>query len=130
VRVLIAEDDALFRRALELLLNSEFEITAVEDGQAAWILLQEKDHPTLAILDWVMPGLSGPDVCRKLRAHQSTAGVYAILLTAKNSAADIIAGLRAGADDYVTKPFESEELRVRVRIGRRILEMQEALAEK
>jgi DNA-binding response OmpR family regulator len=130
VRVLIAEDDALFRRALQQLLSVEFEITAVEDGDAAWEILQREDHPPLVLLDWIMPGLSGPQVCRNLRAKQATSGVYAILLTAKNSAADILAGLRAGADDYITKPFEAEELRVRVRLGRRILEMQAALAAK
>jgi DNA-binding response OmpR family regulator len=130
VRVLIAEDDALFRRALEQLLTSEFEITSVEDGNAAWAVLQQQDHPTLALLDWVMPGMSGPQVCRELRANPHTAEIYAILLTARNSAADVVAGLRAGADDYVTKPFEAEELRARVHIGCRILEMQTSLAAK
>jgi DNA-binding response OmpR family regulator len=130
VKVLIAEDDAFFRRALQQLLSTEFETSVVEDGDAAWALLQKEDHPTLVLLDWIMPGLSGPQVCRELRANSSTAGIYVILLTAKSSAADIIAGLRAGADDYVTKPFEAEELRARVRLGRRILELQDALAEK
>jgi DNA-binding response OmpR family regulator len=128
VRVLIAEDDALFRRALEQLLTAEFEIISVEDGVAAWVLLQEDDPPKMALLDWVMPGMSGPQLCRALRANPATAGTYTILLTARNSAADVAAGLRAGADDYVTKPFEAEELRARVRLGRRILELQDSLA--
>jgi DNA-binding response OmpR family regulator len=128
VRILIAEDDALFRRALEQLLTAEFEIISVEDGVAAWVLLQEDDPPKMALLDWVMPGMSGPQLCRALRANPATAGTYTILLTARNSAADVAAGLRAGADDYVTKPFEAEELRARVRLGRRILELQDSLA--
>jgi DNA-binding response OmpR family regulator len=128
VRVLIAEDDALFRRALEQLLTAEFEIISVEDGVAAWVLLQEDDPPKMALLDWVMPGMSGPQLCRALRANPATAGTYTILLTARNSATDVAAGLRAGADDYVTKPFEAEELRARVRLGRRILELQDSLA--
>lgn len=128
MRVLIAEDDALFRRALEQLLTAEFEIISVEDGVAAWVLLQEDDPPKMALLDWVMPGMSGPQLCRALRANPATAGTYTILLTARNSAADVAAGLRAGADDYVTKPFEAEELRARVRLGRRILELQDSLA--
>ncbi len=130
MKILIAEDDALFRRALQHLLSAEFEIITAEDGRIASTLLQREDHPTLALLDWVMPGLTGPQVCRELRANPSTAGIYVILLTARNSAADILAGLRSGADDYVTKPFQAEELRARVRLGRRILEMQEALATK
>jgi DNA-binding response OmpR family regulator len=130
LRILIAEDDPLFRRTLEQLLTSEFEIVVAEDGNAAWAQLQQDDHPQMALLDWVMPGMSGPQVCRELRAHPATAGIYTILLTARNSAADVVAGLRAGADDYVTKPFEAEELRARVRLGRRILEIQEALNTK
>jgi DNA-binding response OmpR family regulator len=105
VRVLIAEDDPLFRRALEQLLMAEFEIIAVEDGVAAWALLQQANPPARALIDWVMPGMSGPQLCRALRANPVTAGTYAILLTARNSAADVVAGLRSGADDYVTKPF-------------------------
>ncbi len=127
MKVLIAEDDALFRKALEQLLSSEFEITTVQDGTAASALLQQADHPMLALLDWVMPGLTGPEVCRELRANPTSAGIYVILLTARNSSADITAGLRSGADDYVTKPFQAEELLARVRLGRRILEMQETM---
>jgi DNA-binding response OmpR family regulator len=130
VKVLIAEDDALFRKALWHLLSTEFEITAVQDGHAAATLLQQEGHPALALLDWVMPGLTGPQVCRELRANPASAGIYIILLTARNSAADIVAGLRAGADDYVTKPFQAEELLARVRLGRRILEMQETMDAK
>lgn len=130
MKVLIAEDDPFFRRLLQQLLVPECEVSTVEDGVAACRRLQENDGPTLAILDWVMPGMAGPQVCREVRANPRISGAYLILLTAKNSSADILAGLRAGADDYVTKPFEPEELRARVRVGRRIIELQAALAAK
>jgi two-component system, cell cycle response regulator len=127
VKVLIAEDEPLFRRLLQELLSSEFELTVAEDGTAALARLQEEDGPVLAILDWVMPGKTGIDVCRELRAQRRTAGIYVILLTVRNSAADIVAGLRAGADDYVTKPVQAEELRARVQLGCRIIELRRAL---
>ena len=130
MKILIAEDDALFRKALQQLLSPEFEIIAVDDGPTAITALREENRPRLAILDWVMPGLTGPQMCRELRADPATANIYLILLTARNSAADIVSGLRAGADDYVTKPFQAEELRARVRLGRRILEMQGLVAVK
>jgi DNA-binding response OmpR family regulator len=128
MKVLIAEDDVLFRRILEHLLAPEFEVCIAEDGEVAWAMLQQNDGPMLAVLDWVMPGMTGPQICQEARANPRTAGAYMILLTAKNSTADIVAGLRCGADDYVTKPFEPEELQARVRIGQRILGLQTDLA--
>jgi DNA-binding response OmpR family regulator len=114
MKALIAEDEPVFRRLLQQSLSSEFELTITEDGATALASLQKEDAPALAILDWVMPEMTGLEVCRELRAHRQTAGIYVILLTARNSAADIVAGLRAGADDYVTKPVQAEELRARV----------------
>lgn len=128
MKVLIAEDDVFFRTILEHLLAPEFEVCTAEDGASAWAMLQQSDGPTLAVLDWVMPGMTGPQVCRQARANPRTSGAYMILLTAKNSTADIVAGLRSGADDYVTKPFEPEELQARVRVGRRIIQLQADLA--
>ena len=127
MKVLIAEDEPLFRKILSQLLSPEFELTVTEDGTTALARLQEENGPVLAILDWVMPGISGIDVCRCLRAQRRTAGTYVILLTARNSAADIVAGLRAGADDYATKPVQAEELRARVQLGCRIIELRAAL---
>jgi DNA-binding response OmpR family regulator len=127
VKLLIAEDEPVFRKILEQLLSPEFELTTTEDGPTALAGLQEENGPVLAILDWVMPGMTGLEVCRELRAHRKTAGIYVIVLTARNSAADIAAGLRSGADDYVTKPVQAEELRARVQLGCRIIELRAAL---
>ncbi len=127
MKALIAEDEPLFRKLLQQLLAPEFDLTVTEDGTAALACLQKDDGPVLAILDWVMPGKTGIEVCRELRARRRTAGVYVILLTARNSSADITAGLRAGADDYVTKPVQAEELRARVQLGCRIIELRAAL---
>lgn len=127
MKVLIAEDEPLFRKLLVQLLSAEFELTVTEDGNTALAGLQEENGPVLAILDWVMPGMSGLEVCRQLRAHRRTAGIYVILLTSRNSPADILAGLRTGADDYVTKPVQAEELRARVQLGCRIIDLRAAL---
>jgi DNA-binding response OmpR family regulator len=128
VKLLIAEDDPFFRRILQQLLGSEFEVSTAADGNVAWTMLQESDGPRLAILDWVMPGMTGPEICRLVRTTPHLASAYLILLTDKNSAADITAGLRAGADDYLTKPFDPGELRARVGMARRIVELQADLA--
>jgi two-component system, cell cycle response regulator len=127
-RVLIAEDDPIFRRVLQSWLQKwNYSVTALENGLDAWQLLQQDDCPPMAILDWVMPGLDGIDVCRRIRSHQQGAYKYVLLLTSKESKEDVVAGLEAGADDYLTKPFDVNELRARVRAGKRILELQGAL---
>ena len=127
LKILIAEDEPLFCKLLQQLLSSEFELIVTEDGRTALARLREEDGPVLAILDWVMPGMTGLEVCRQLRANRRSAGIYVILLTARNSPADIISGLRSGADDYVTKPVQAEELRARVQLGCRIIELRAAL---
>lgn len=126
--VLIAEDDPIFRRVLETWLRKwNYRVTSLENGLDAWSVLQQKDAPQMAILDWMMPGLDGVELCRRIRGHEAGAYKYVLLLTAKGSKEDVVAGLEAGADDYLIKPFDVNELRARVRAGKRILELQAAL---
>jgi two-component system cell cycle response regulator len=126
--VLIAEDDPIFRRVLQSWLEKwNYQVTVLENGLDAWNALQQEDSPPMAILDWMMPGLEGVEVCRRIRSNQQAPYKYVLLLTAKESKEDVVAGLEAGADDYLTKPFDVNELHARVRAGKRILELQGAL---
>jgi CheY-like chemotaxis protein len=131
MQVLIAEDDPTSRLMLQKLLSRwGYEVTAVADGNAAWRGLRQPGAPRLALLDWTMPGLDGVDVCRRAR-HDCTEGPpYLILLTGRDEKRDVVAGLTAGADDYVTKPFEPEELRARLAVGDRVLGLQEQVRER
>jgi two-component system cell cycle response regulator len=125
---LIAEDDPIFRRILESWFKKwDYDVTAVDNGLAAWEILQKEDAPQLAILDWMMPGMDGIELCRRIRSRDKGVYRYVLLLTAKDDKQDMIAGLEAGADDYLTKPFDVDELRARVRAGKRILDLQAAL---
>jgi sigma-B regulation protein RsbU (phosphoserine phosphatase) len=128
MKLLIAEDDSFFQKLLQQILAPQHELIMAGNGNEAWAVLQRPDAPRLAILDWVMPGLSGPEICRKVRACESLSSTYLILLTAKNNQADIVSGLRAGADDYITKPPIPAELQARVKAGERILALQDAVA--
>lgn len=124
-KVLIAEDDPVSRTVLEdLLLEYGFEVVVCVDGKEAWEALSKDDAPSLAIIDWMMPGMHGIEICRKLRETPRATDPYLMLLTVKGSKEDKIKGLQAGADDYLTKPFDSEELRARVRVGQRIVRLQ------
>ena len=126
--VLIAEDDPLFRRILERWFQQwDYRVMAVENGLDAWEVLQREDAPQLAILDWMMPGIDGIELCRRIRSRDQSPYRYVLLLTAKDDKQDVITGLEAGADDYLTKPFDVDELRARVRAGKRILDLQAAL---
>ena len=128
MRVLIAEDDLTSRKLLQTILVSwGFEVSAVEDGEQAWQVLSGEDPPRLAILDWMMPGLDGLEVCRRVRAMDSPHPPYLILLTARGSKEDIVACLEAGANDHVGKPFDRDELRARLRVGQRFEELNEKL---
>jgi len=130
MKLLIAEDDPLFRSMLRSLLEAEFELVEVADGLAAWEALRAPDAPRLAILDWMMPGLDGPDICRMVRQSAELSGDYLLLLTAKQDLSNVVDGLEAGADDYITKPFRVQELKARVDVGRRVVELQSALADQ
>ncbi len=131
MRVLIAEDDITSRRLLEVSLSrSGYEVLAVGDGDEAWRMLQGDDPQRLVILDWMMPGKDGIDICRRLRSQPRESYIYVILVTTKTKAEDIVAGLEAGADDYLTKPYDPHELRCRVKNGERILGLESALAKK
>jgi|CZKD01.1.fsa_nt_gi DNA-binding response OmpR family regulator len=127
MKLLIAEDDVFFQELLKQILTPDHELVLAHDGNEAWAALQLPNAPRLAILDWVMPALSGPQVCRKVRACAALSSTYLIILTAKNNEADIVSGLRAGADDYLTKPPIPAELRARVRVGERILALHDAV---
>lgn len=129
MRILIAEDDVVTSKILDQLNRSWGNDTIiVRDGPSALAELQAADAPQLALLDWMMPGLDGPDICRRIREEGGS--TYLILLTSKTQRADVIAGLDAGADDYLVKPFDPEELRARVNAGMRIVDLQQRLAAK
>jgi diguanylate cyclase (GGDEF)-like protein len=127
-RVLIAEDDPVSRRMLEAFLEKwGYQVVTATDGLDAVRILESKDAPALAVLDWMMPGLEGPEVCRRVRAHPDRPYVYILLLTARSQRDDLLRGLESGADDYLTKPFDASELRARLRVGQRILDLQNGL---
>ena len=129
MRVLVAEDDASSRKILAKMLEQwDYQVIAVENGQAAMEVFQSPNPPILAMLDWEMPGMSGIDVCRQLRQRDGDRPTYIILLTMRTDEEDMVTGLRAGADDYVTKPFNRDELHARIAAGRRIVELQDALS--
>ena len=131
MKILIAEDNLTTRRILEtILVKWNYDVISACDGNEAWEKLQEKDPPKLIILDWMMPGINGVEICRKLRRVDSAEPMYIILLTARDEKNDIVEGLGAGADDYIAKPFDKDELRARIDVGRRIVELQTAVLEK
>ncbi len=128
MRILIAEDDVVSRRVLQAHLTKwGYEPVVTTNGLDAWAVLRGSDSPRLAILDWMMPSMDGPDVIHQLRAQPTPEYVYVILLTARGQKEDIVAGLEAGADDYLIKPFDAQELKARIRTGTRILDLQAQL---
>jgi sigma-B regulation protein RsbU (phosphoserine phosphatase) len=131
MKILVAEDQTISRHILEASLRKwGYEVKGVEDGARAWEILQGEEAPQLAILDWLMPGMDGIEICRQIRLRPQTQPVYIILLSARSGQEDKIHGLEAGADDYITKPFDRDELRARVQVGIRVLELQGALAHR
>jgi diguanylate cyclase (GGDEF)-like protein len=128
MKVLIAEDDAVSRRLLQGFLQKwGYEVAVATQGDEAWKLLQSAGAPKLAILDWMMPGRDGVEICEELRRQTREPYTYVLLLTAKGQKQDLVAGLDAGADDYLSKPFDPQELRARLRAGCRIVQLQEQL---
>jgi len=131
VRVLIADDEATTRHLIQATLgNWGFEVLVAEDGTEALRILNELNPPEIALLDWVMPGVDGLEVCRRMRAARLNAPTYLILITARGGLENVVQGLEAGADDYVTKPFDPRELRARLHAGARVVQLQKALLER
>jgi diguanylate cyclase (GGDEF)-like protein len=131
VRILIAEDDPVSSRVLAAtLMKWGHEVVVTGNGLEAWQVLRGENPPLLAILDWMMPGMDGLEVCRKVRHETANSPTYLILLTAKSRKEDLIEGFEAGADDFLTKPFDRHELRVRLQVGARVVELQRSLAER
>ncbi len=128
-RVLLAEDENVTRRLLEAQMTRfGFEVISVADGLKAWDVLQSPESPSLVVLDWNMPGLDGPDVCRKLRESPRAGYAYMLLVTARNAKSDVVQGLSAGADDFISKPVDPDELHARLRTGERIVRLEQTLA--
>ena len=128
MRVLIADDSLVMRRLLQATLESwGYQVLGAADGAEALSILQSEDPPPIAILDWIMPVFTGLEICRLLRRKQEKVYTYVLLLTSKSQREDIVEGMGAGADDYVVKPFDKHELEVRLRAGRRIVELQNEL---
>ena len=131
MKILIAEDDFTSRTMLQAVLTKwGYEVMATPDGDAALNALQTAGAPQLAVLDWMMPGMDGLSLCRKLHEQERPEPLYLILLTSKDERDDIVQGLEAGADDYISKPFDNEELRARVNVGRRMITLQNELRER
>ena len=132
MKILVAEDDVVTRKMLVVTLERlGWEVIQAEDGNAAWQLfetLKGKDAPELAVLDWMMPGVEGIEICRRLRTTPGFELVYVILVTSRGGKEDLSYGLAAGANDYITKPFDPVELQARVRVGERMVRLQRSLA--
>lgn len=128
MKILIAEDDPVSRRLLEAFLRKwGYAVVAVAKGDDAWALLEAEEPPRLAILDWMMPEIEGVEICRRVREKIGRPYTYMILLTARGHKQSLLTGLKAGADDYLSKPFDAEELRARLQVGERILKVQDEL---
>ncbi len=128
MKILIADDSIVSRHLLEATLRKwGYEVMVACDGAEALGLLQREDAPALIILDWMMPGMTGVEVCRRIRLRDSEPYTYILLLTSKSQKEDLIEGMEAGADDYITKPFDQNELQVRLRAGIRLVELQTQL---
>jgi len=130
MKILIADDESVSRRMLQSMLEKwGYNAIAVEDGDEAWRELKSSDAPRLALLDWMMPGQNGVDICRNLRKQRPEPYTYILLLTARDAKESVVEGLESGADDYLTKPFNPQELKARIRVGLRLLELEDNLVQ-
>jgi len=131
LKILISEDNPSSLLILQTTLEQwKYEVVPTTDGNQAWHALQDENLPSLAILDWMMPGIDGIELCRKIRERDDLRSLYIILLTAKTHKDDLVEGLHAGADDYMVKPFNREELQARVKAGIRIVQLQNNLEQR
>ncbi len=131
MHILLADDDSVIRALLSALLTREgHSVDLAVDGDAAWAALQAPEPPPLVMLDWFMPGVDGLELCRRIRADARLRSTYVIVCTTQHQQADIVRGLDAGADDYVTKPFDARELCARIRAGERVLDLQAQLSQR
>jgi phosphoserine phosphatase RsbU/P len=131
MRALVADDDRTATMILAKTLKSwQIDVDVAHDGAEAWNVLTKGDGPLLAIIDWMMPEVDGPELCRRIRRDPARSHMYVILLTGRDHRADVVAGLEAGADDYVVKPFDQGEFRARVNVGIRVLMLQAKLADR
>jgi sigma-B regulation protein RsbU (phosphoserine phosphatase) len=131
MRILIADDDYISRKVLEkALCEWGHEVVAASEGLGAWKILSEPESPPLAILDWMMPGAEGPEICSRVRKLNRSVPTYIILLSAKDESNDVVMGLESGADDYVSKPFSRAELQSRIKVGERVIGLQQGLADR
>lgn len=130
-RLLIAEDHEASRRILQAYLQDRgFDVVGTDNGEEAWSILNRPNPPSIAVLDWMMPGLDGVEVCRRVRKLQNAPYVYVVLLTSRSGKDEIAQGLESGADDYVTKPCDREELRARLSVGQRVVKLERSLAKR
>jgi DNA-binding response OmpR family regulator len=128
LKILVADDDRISLRLMERMLKRNgYDVCTAEDGLQAASMLCAEGGPRLALIDWMMPGLDGPSVCREVRKRQDGSYVYIMLLTSKQLSEDVVNGLQAGADDYLTKPCNPAELEARLRSGQRILRLEDNL---
>jgi sigma-B regulation protein RsbU (phosphoserine phosphatase) len=131
MQILIAEDEPVSRRLLQKTLEHwGYEVVICEDGTSAWNALQAPDAPNIAVLDWMMPGMDGPEICRGVRESGAQRQPYLMLLTSRTRMQDVVAGLKAGADDYLTKPVDREELEARLSVATRVVQLQQRLADR
>jgi len=131
MRMLISDDDAVSRHILKCTLSKwGHDVVVTSDGDEAWDALHEDDAPRLAIVDWMMPRTDGIELCKRIRNCETLRSVYVVMLTSKTTNTDLVAALEAGADDYIAKPFNSQELRARLNVGVRVVRLQAELASR